>query len=103
MIDQELSSRGISEVKRRMLQVHKHAPSINVNILSYKNQQVLKEMFRGSDAGLLNMDGLFSQFGAPGFLYPSDNAYKLGRKNADRQKQRCSSISKSIRYIKLWN
>jgi hypothetical protein len=103
MIDQELSSRGISEVKRRMLQVHKHAPSINVNILSYKNQQALKEMFRGSDAGLLNMDGLFSQFGAPGFLYPSDNAYKLGRKNADRQKQRCSSISKSIRYIKLWN
>ena len=50
MIDQELSSRGISEVKRRMLQVHKHAPSININILSYKNQQALKEMFTGSDA-----------------------------------------------------
>ncbi len=78
MIDQELSSKGISEVKRRMLMVHKNTPSINVNILSYKNQQALKEMFMGTD--LLNRDGLFSQFGAPGFLYPSDNQYRLGGK-----------------------
>jgi hypothetical protein len=78
MIQEELSAPGISEVKRRMLMVHQSTPSINLRILSYKNQQQLKEVFRGS--GLLNIDGLFSQFGAPGFLFPSDNQYRLGGK-----------------------
>lgn len=78
MIEQELSAPGISEVKRRILRVHQNTPSINLNILSYKNQETLKEAFRGK--GLLDINGLFSQFGAPGFLYPSDNIYRLGGK-----------------------
>jgi hypothetical protein len=87
LLDQELTAPGISEVKRRMLEVHKNAPSMNFRVLSYQNQQTMKEMLRGTDG--MNIEALIAQHGAPGMLLPSENQYRLnGRILTDNSRGR---------------
>lgn len=74
-VEEELGNTAISSAKKRMLQLYRKSPVINLNILSYQNRQMLRNHLMGQD--VLQMDRLVSQFGLPGHMFPSDNLYRF--------------------------
>lgn len=77
-LNQELQNPAISSIKRRVLQIQQHSPVMNFNLLNYQTRSVLQDMLEGPD--VLAKDAMIENFGAPGFLYPSENTYRLSGK-----------------------
>lgn len=74
-LDEELLSTHISAGQRRMLAAAKGSPSINLNLISnYNTRKSLVSQLKGT--GLLNVEGLIKNFGAPGVPLPSSNIYR---------------------------
>lgn len=77
-LDKELTNPALSPVKRRLINLQKNLPTMNLNLLSFQSKSILEQMMTGPE--IANIEGMLNNFGTPASLFPSENIYRLSGK-----------------------